>query len=131
MKLQTLTDGPFQALECILPVSPGTQVIDESLVYGWGFPLCALRAPLPSLGVSGGSGHVLPLEGALRPQSWGLCAWNPASSVPARPVGHPPIWCLEALALPGQDGGGQALPVGLDCTYVNSANPTPHFYNCD
>lgn len=36
MKLQTLTDGPFQALECILPVSPGTQVIDESLVYGWG-----------------------------------------------------------------------------------------------
>ena len=28
MNLQTLTDGLSQALECILPVSPGTQVMD-------------------------------------------------------------------------------------------------------
>lgn len=90
-------------------------------------PLCPCVHPSPSLGVSGGSGHVLPPGEALRP--------SPGDSVPGT-LPHlflPDPWvtlpseCLEALALPGQDGGGQALPVGLDCTYVNSANPTPHF----
>lgn len=53
-----------------------------------------------------------PWRGALRPQSWGLCAWNPASSfVPARPCGspsHPGVWKLW-LRQARMVGGGPFL----------------------
>lgn len=74
-----------------------------------------LYAPLPNLGVSGGSGHVLPLGGPLAP--------SPGNSVPGTlphlflpdPVGHPPTLVSQSSGSVGQDGGGQALLVGLDC----------------
>lgn len=81
------------------------------LCVNGGLPLCALRAPLPSLGSLGAVGHVLPLEGALPPQSWGLCAWNPASSVPARPVGHLPS-ASGSSGFASQDGGGRPFLLG-------------------
>jgi hypothetical protein len=96
---------------------------------------CALCAPLPSLGVCRGSGHVLPLRGPCAPPPiLGTPCLEPClifCSCQTLWVTLPP-WCLEASIQPDQDGGGWALLVGLDCTYVNnSANPTPHFYNCD
>jgi hypothetical protein len=74
---------------------------------------CALCAPLPSLGVCRGSGHVLPLRGPCAPPpSWGLRAWNPASSsVPARPCGlpsHPGVWKLR-FSQTRMVGGGPFL----------------------
>lgn len=76
----------------------------------------ALCAPLPSLGVSGAVAMFSPWGGPLAP--------SPGNSVPGTlphlflpdPVGHPPTLVSQGSGSVGQDGGGQALLVGLDCT---------------
>lgn len=76
----------------------------------------ALCAPLPSLGVSGAVAMFSPWGGPLAP--------SPGNSVPGTlphlflpdPVGHPHTLVSQGSGSVGQDGGGQALLVGLDCT---------------
>lgn len=71
--------------------------------------MCALCAPLPSLGVSRGSGHVLPLgRGAPCLPVLGTLCLEPClvfCSCQTLWVTLLP-WCLSALVGPGQDGGG-------------------------
>lgn len=93
--------------------------------YSWGlkspllhvsgdFPFCPICTP-PQFRGLWGSGHVLPLGGPLAP--------SPGNSVPGTlphlflpdPVGHPPTLVSQSSSSVGQDGGGQALLVGLDC----------------